>query len=116
MTEDMKMGALASMLFVELETHIQVNSTRLTTYELMREEVGTFLDAKMSKSFAEQRIQGTNNQPPGGYSNYSGLAPMDLDAMTSGKGKRGFQGNCYNCGQHGHSAKNCPKGKGKGSS
>ena len=30
-----------------------------------------------------------------------------------GKGK-GFQGSCYICGQWGHSAKYCPKGKGKG--
>ena len=81
----------------------------------MREEVSTFLDAKMSKSFAEQRIQGATQQPSGGYSNYSGPAPMHLDAMTSGKGKGGFQGNCYNCGQPGYSARYCPKGKCKSS-
>ena len=30
-----------------------------------------------------------------------------------GKGK-GFQGECWNRGEKGHSAKNCPKGNGKG--
>ena len=33
-----------------------------------------------------------------------------INAIAKGKGKgRGFQGNCYNCGEYGHSIINCPK-------
>ena len=44
MTNTMKMAAFVSMLPEQLEQHIQLNSARLTTYELMREEVSEFLD------------------------------------------------------------------------
>ena len=36
------------------------------------------------------------------------------EGKGGGKGKGEFFGRCYECGQWGHSAKFCPKGKGKG--
>ena len=35
-----------------------------------------------------------------------------INAIAKGKGKcKGFQGNCYVCGEHGHPMRNCPKGQ-----
>ena len=71
----------------------------------------------------------------GNQDNWWGTQPedqeqWDINALgkdkAAGKGYKGkgkgsgqeggtqFWGNCYSCGQPGHSAKFCPKGKGKG--
>ena len=35
---------------------------------------------------------------------------INANAKGKGKGKgKGFQGSCYNCGEYGHSIRNCPK-------
>ena len=46
---------------------------------------------------------------------WSGSEEYNIDAVGKGKGKgKGIKGNCWICGQPGHRAANCIKGKGKG--
>ena len=57
------------------------------------------------KGNPEEKTNGPNSQP------------KDADPKNSkgkGKGKGRFEGECYNCGEYGHSARFCPKHKGKG--
>eukprot|EP00971_Amphidinium_carterae_P330074 6462928-Amphidinium_carterae.1 len=46
---DIKIAALEALVSVELEHHLAMNRTRLTTYEKVRAEVNGFIDAKISQ-------------------------------------------------------------------
>ena len=118
--EDIKMSTLESLVPEDLEKHLLMNQSRLKTYELMREEIVGFVEARHGTKINEPRIQATTSNA------------MDVDALgkagkggkgnkgweKGGKGKEGgkgvgkvltakFDGECRNCGKWGHKAETC---------
>eukprot|EP00971_Amphidinium_carterae_P266188 5280051-Amphidinium_carterae.1 len=46
LAEDIRMASLESLLPEELEKHCQLNRARLSTYDLLREEVVVYAEAR----------------------------------------------------------------------
>jgi len=127
-TEDLpdgvKRALLLSGLPEPLATHIQMNGKVLDTFKKVRYAVEEYLRTKRVWS-ADFLVSASSNDGP---------APMDIGAVTKGKGKSwgkkgtgkghpehkghdgekgGFQGKCHGCGQYGHKQAECPR-RGKG--
>ena len=135
LTEDIKMSALESLVPEDLEKHLLLNSSRLNTYQLMRDEIVSYVEVRHGMKIQEARIQQTTVNSNA----------MDVDALakgrwsgkggTEGKGSKGregkggkgggkgnrgdqvkggkgqtqkrFEGDCGNCGKWGHKAADC---------
>lgn len=128
LSEDLKMSSLESLVPEDLEKHLLMNQSRLKTYELMREEIVAYVEARHGMKIQDARIQQTTNNA------------MDVDALAKGswgkdgkgksKGNKGgkdgkgkgkgvkegkgqgkpsakFEGECNNCGRYGHKAADC---------
>eukprot|EP00972_Heterocapsa_arctica_P057520 8486053-Heterocapsa_arctica.AAC.1 len=60
------------MLPEALKNHIYMNQNRLSSYDLVKGEIETYLEARHGKEATDQ-----------------GSAPMDLSNLGGGKGKKG---------------------------
>lgn len=131
--DDLKMAAIESLVTPELEKHLMMNASRLTTYETMREEVVLYIETRTGARMKFE-TRARDDRPND---------PMDTDSFvrkgdkgkskgkgkdSKGKGRGGgksggkgdnkakFEGECHNCGKYGHMAKDCWNKDGKGSS
>ena len=131
---DIKLAALEALVPVELERHLQLNASRLATYEASREEVRLYVETRCGLKVKDQRIIADGSKPRRGPDD------MDVDSSVKGKGKakgkgkgkdgkakgkakgkgKGkdsqqgkapatsqFQGECHNCGKWGHRSSEC---------
>ena len=80
------LGILTVMCPEHIKTHIRLNLTRLPDFASVRSEIETFLEARQSSANPDA---------------------MDVGSLS---GKRGV---CRTCGQRGHWAAECPKGRGR---
>ena len=92
LAEDIRMSSLEALLPDDLEKHVQLNSARLTSYGVLREEIKTYCECRSHANARNAKQKGSAH--PGGDD------PMDIGAFGKGKGKQGK-------GKHG-------KGKSKG--
>ena len=92
LAEDNRMSSLEALLPDDLEKHVKLNRTRLTSYGVFREKIKTYCECRGHANARNMRQKGSSH--PGGND------PMDIGAFGRGKGKQGK-------GKHG-------KGKGKG--
>ena len=121
--EDIKMASLEALLPADVEKHVQLNRSRLSTYDVLRSEVVLYAEATSTPA-----------KPPTGKDPWSRADdPMDTNSFSKGKGKGKGNGKdnphkdliCRICNKKGHIAKDCwynngkgggAAGKGKGSS
>ena len=80
--EDVLTNVLIDMCKGKLREHLELNVSRLTTYELAKSEISSYLDKKASEQ----------------------VDKMDLSYAGKG-GKQGLQ--CHNCNKTGHMKKDC---------
>ena len=73
------MSSLEALLPDDLEKHVQLNRTRLTSYGVLREEIRTY---------CECRCHAARNVRQKGPSHPGGDDPMDNGAFGKGKGKQ----------------------------
>ena len=124
--EDIKMAALESLVPEDLEKHLFLNQSRLGTYELLRREITSYLEARTGV-----KMKGINVRDK---SREHDPNAMDVDSMVrdlkgrgkpkggrgkggkgkDGKGDRGGKGGqsdknnaCFVCGKFGHRAAEC---------
>jgi hypothetical protein len=103
LSANMKKAVLLSMLPVELQDLIYQNAETTKTYEETRDKVKAVVNnrlARNSKIGAPMDIGQVDNKLTEGE--------WDNEVHAVGKGA------CHSCGEHGHFARECPKGKGKG--
>ena len=96
--EDILMAALESLVPTDLEVHLQMNSSRIETYDAMRAEVLAFIESRTGSRMTETKVHKHDKIRDD---------PMDLDSVVKGKGKNKFSGSCYICGKVGHKATEC---------
>ena len=118
LAEDIRMSSLEALLPDDLEKHVKLNRTRLTSYGVFREKIKTFCECRGHANARNMRQKGSSH--PGGND------PMDIGAFGrgkgKGKGKQGQQGQhgqdkdkskdknkdsveCWNCGKYPHYSK-----------
>ncbi|CAE7420072.1 RE2, partial [Symbiodinium sp. CCMP2592] len=96
LTEQQKMVSLIGLAPSELQGHLELNLGRLSSYELLRREMVSFVDTKRA------------------FTATDGAVPMEVDALKGakgpkGKGKKGDKGK--DKAQAGKGNKNRPKGR-----
>ena len=89
------MVSLLGLVPAELQSHLELNLPRLTTYDLLRREIVTF--AENMRAFTVDD---------------SGAIPMEIDyakgkGQGKGKGKDKETRKCHKCGKTGHLIKDC---------
>ena len=98
--DDVRTGILIEMTPDVLKQHLYLNQNRLDDYDKVRSEIATYLESRHGKEAIEKD---------------GGPQPMDVGAMTKGKGKGNASPTCWRCGMPGHRAGECTnKGGGKG--
>ncbi len=97
--DDIKMGALEAMCPASLETHLQMNRTRLNAYEIVREEVRLYLESKVGTKMS---IKTRDDDP------------TDVSAFFQQKGKNGKKGKGKGKSDGGKGKFGGGKGKSKG--
>ena len=85
---EIKAGIIVEMCPEQLKTHLQLNAARFISYEEIKKEVVSFIEARESAG--------------------TGASPMDIGSLS-----KGGKGNCHKCGKPGHWAKDCRSGGGK---
>ena len=96
--DDILMAALESLVTIDLEVHLQMNSSRFETYDAMRVEVMAFIESRTGSRMTETKVHKHDKFRDD---------PMDLDSVVKSKGKNKFSGSCYFCGKVGHKATEC---------
>jgi hypothetical protein len=103
LSPNMKKAVLLSMLPNDIQDLIYQNAEATKTYEETRDRVKAVVNNRLARSS-------------------KGGSPMDIgqiDKKEEDWDKEVYavgKGACHSCGEHGHFAKDCPKGKGKGKS
>ena len=131
LSDDIKCTAIELLVPQDLEKHLILNKSRLTSYALIKQEIEVLMETMMGSKSKIHR--------PGSAaaSSSQGPAPMEVDSLAQwlgslvkgkGKGSKGSsKGNkggktsdkditCYNCGKTGHRAADCWSKKKEGSS
>ena len=103
--DKIKTAALKAMLPPDLESHVQLNQARFTTFDELLEEITRYVEHKTGKSlkmvFAASTLANQNSL----------VDPMDVSSVGHKGGKKGsgnkFLGACQLCGKTGHKAAEC---------
>ena len=109
-----KLAGLESLVPEELEKHLTLNSSRLRTFEDVRLEVVTYVEAKFGLRIRDSKPSDTGSRR---HSD-----PMDVDAVNSlssgkSKGSSSARDGCFKCGAaHFQRDRNARKNTGKQSS
>ena len=74
LSDDIKSASLELLVPTDLEKHLILNKNRLTSYELMKQEIELVVESSVGSKGAIAR--------PGPASSSSGPQPMDVDAVT----------------------------------
>ena len=77
LAEDIRMSSLEALLPDDLEKHVQLNRARLTSYDVLREEIKTHCECRGHANARNMK------QNPGGDDT------MDIGAFGKGKAKQG---------------------------
>ena len=106
-TEEIKMGILETMVPAEMQRHINLNRSKIATYEQLRNEIVVYYEGILGAANPIASERHRND-------------PMDINTMK-GKGKGKDKGNgkgsgsgyehCLYCGKKGHWASECRKKK-----
>ena len=114
MDDDIKTGALQSMCPESLQTHLSMNSKRLTCYTEVRAEITPYIEARVG---FRMQAPASNVRDPNAMD--VGQLQQQVASLKGGRGKG--EGNrdysrvqCYDCGEYGHIGRQCPYKKGKG--
>ena len=136
LSDDIKSASLELLVPSDLEKHLILNKNRLTTYDLMKQEIELVVESSLGSKGSVAR--------PGTSSSSTGPQPMDVDSITQwiaslvkghskgkgkgkskgkekgkGKGKDSTKGSsgsnpnrdkdivCHNCGKKGHKQADC---------
>ena len=141
LSDDIKSASLEMLVPPDLEKHLLLNKSRLTSYSLIKPEIELVIESSLTSKSSVPK-------PGSSSSSYQGPQPMDVDSigqwiasLVKGKGKgKGKQAKgdgkkgsskggsskgsnpaqditCYNCGKKGHRTADCwskkrPDGKG----
>ena len=103
--EDIQMAVLEALVRPEVELHFQLNPNRITTYEVMREEVVGFAEAKCGVKHKERNVQApkkAERHDAGALVKAKGASSQGKCVLTAR-----FEGECYHCGKWGHRAFEC---------
>ncbi|CAK0837809.1 unnamed protein product, partial [Prorocentrum cordatum] len=92
LSDSVRMSALESLLPAELEEHVLLNQSRLNTYELLRREIASYLEARTGARLRDAPVLTKTQRDPNA---------MDIGALVIAKAKAKAKG------------KQKPKGGGK---
>ena len=131
--EDVKISILESMCPVEIERHLQLNRSRLDTFEQDWEELRLYLETRQGVKLKVEGVKDPDAMDVGGFTKggkskgkNKGKKGQTVGSgkggMSSGQGtgQKGESRSCFNCGKPGHLQKDCwtpkstSKDKGKG--
>lgn len=116
LSDDIKSASLEMLVPTDLEKHFILNKNRLTSYDLMKQEIEMVIESSVGSKGSIAR--------PGTAHSSSGPQPMDVDSITQwiaslvkghAKGKGKSKGNDKGKGK-GKDGKGSSKGSNKGSS
>ncbi|CAK0875118.1 unnamed protein product [Prorocentrum cordatum] len=136
LSDSVRMSALESLLPAELEEHVLLNQSRLNTYELLRREIASYLEARTGARLRDAPVLTKAQRDPNAMdigalvrAYQCGKAGKDKGGKGktgTGKGKddkvkKGGKGSgpgpgkgsdtshliCWNCGRSGHKSSDC---------
>ncbi|CAK0860922.1 unnamed protein product [Prorocentrum cordatum] len=136
LSDSVRMSALESLLPAELEEHVLLNQSRLNTYELLRREIASYLEARTGARLRDAPVLTKAQRDPNAMdigalvrAYQGGKAGKDKGGKGktgTGKGKddkvkKGGKGSgpgsgkgsdtshlvCWNCGRSGHKSSDC---------
>ncbi|CAK0841849.1 unnamed protein product [Prorocentrum cordatum] len=136
LSDSVRMSALESLLPAELEEHVLLNQSRLNTYELLRREIASYLEARTGARLRDAPVltkaqrdpnamdigalvrahqSGKTGKDKGGKGKTGTGKGKDDKVKKGGKGSGSGSGKgsdtshlvCWNCGRSGHKSSDC---------
>ncbi|CAK0906615.1 unnamed protein product, partial [Prorocentrum cordatum] len=136
LSDSVRMSALESLLPAELEEHVLLNQSRLNTYELLRREIASHLEARTGARLRDAPVltkaqrdpnamdigalvrahqSGKTGKDKGGKGKTGTGKGKDDKVKKGGKGSGSGSGKgsdtshlvCWNCGRSGHKSSDC---------